>query len=332
MELLIWIVIFIIALAFLVKGADWFVQGSEKLGLILGLSPFVIGVTIVALGTSLPELITALFAVYRGATEIAVANAVGSNIANVLLILGISSIAAGKLVIRHSLIDIDLPLVLIATVLFLGTAWDKVITWQEAFLLLAAFVVYLIYAALQRKGENISREVSILPKEHMEDHDADLGEGGKDEKPRFHPSVIIFLLVGGLGLFLGSKYVVEATLNIAEILAIAPSVIAIFAIAIGTSLPELVVSVQAAMRKKYELAVGNILGSNVFNILAVVGIPAFIKDLVVDETTFTLGLPLLALSTLFLVISGISQRIHKWEGAMFLIIYVFFVGKLFNLL
>ena len=331
MELIFWTVIFVVSLIFLVKGADWFVESSEKLGLIIGFSPFIVGVTIVALGTSLPELITAIFAVLKDATEIVTANAVGSNIANILLIIGLSALVAGRLVITRSLIDIDLPLIFIVSVLFLGVVLDGKITFLEAVLLLIAFLIYFIYSITQRWGQEEAEEVSILSAREI--HHRKLEEIKREEtKPKFSWKIILFLFLGALGLYFGSKYVIEATLQISQILNIAPALIAITAIAVGTSLPELIVSVQAAWRKKYEIAVGNVFGSNIFNILVVVGIPALIENLVVDQKTLMPGVPVLIIATLFFVISGISQRIHKWEGAMYLVFYIFFIGKLFGLI
>ncbi len=329
MELLFWIGVFIVSLFFLVKGADWFIDGSEKLGLIMGLSPFIVGVTIVALGTSLPELATGISAVLRGATEIVTANAIGSNIANILLVLGVSALFAGKLIISRSLIDIDLPLLLVASFLFLGTAWDGQIFWQEAILLLAAFFIYFFYSATQRAGKEESQEVSILSTREKRPPQL-IEEENLKNKPKFSWKIILFLILGSLALYFGAHYIIESTLRISEILKIVPAVVAITAIAVGTSLPELVVSVQAARRRKYELAVGNALGSNVFNVLVVVGIPALISNLVIEEKTLMIGLPVFIIATFFFVISGISQRIHKWEGAMYLLVYIFFLGKLFG--
>jgi cation:H+ antiporter len=330
MELLVWIGVFLASLFFLVKGADWFVESSEKLGLIMGLSPFIVGVTIVALGTSFPELATGISAVLKGATEIVVANVIGSNIANILLVLGVSALFAGKLIISRSLIDIDLPLLLVVSFLFLGVAWDGQISWQEAILLLVAFLVYLFYSATQRAGKEEAKEVSILPAREQR-RLRTLEEESLTNKPKLNWRIILFFILGGVALYFGAHYTIESTLKISEILKIAPALVAITAIAVGTSLPELVVSVQAARRGKYELAVGNALGSNVFNVLVVVGIPALISNLVIEEKTLIWGLPIFIVATLFFVISGISQRIHKWEGAMYLLAYLFFIGKLFEL-
>ena len=137
--------------------------------------------------------------------------------------------------------------------------------------------------------------------------------------------------LGIVGLVVGANYAIESLTKISETLKIPPSLIAITALAVGTSLPELVVSIKAASKAKYEIALGNIFGSNVFNILMVVGVPALFSTLRVDERTFTVGLPFLVLATLLFIITGISRRIHIWEGAMYLLIYALFVAKLVGL-
>ena len=129
--MLFWIIIFILSLALLVKSADWFIESSEKIGLALRLSPFIIGVTIVAIGTSLPELVTSLFATFKGATEIVSANVIGSNITNILLVVGLAAVVGRKLIVRRSLIDLDTPLLALTTILFILVMWDRVIILGE---------------------------------------------------------------------------------------------------------------------------------------------------------------------------------------------------------
>ena len=131
-----WIIVFIISLAVLIKGTDWLLASAEKIGLAVGLSPFIVGVVIVGLGTSFPEIISSLVAVFKDVTEIIPANAIGSNIANILLIVGLSAIVSGRLSVTKNLIDLDLPLLAISTALFLGVAWDRQIVFGESILLL----------------------------------------------------------------------------------------------------------------------------------------------------------------------------------------------------
>jgi len=328
--LILWILIFILSLAILVKSADWFVESSEKIGLALKISPFIIGMTIVAIGTSFPELASSIAATLKGATEIVAANTVGSNIANILLIVGLSAVAARVLIVRRSLIDLDAPLLGVATFLFIFVMWDKEIVFGEGILLIFGFLIYLLYTIFhsREKEEETPEAVEVLPS-RVERREIEAKIEKIPEKLNF--KVFLFLILGMAGLAVGANYTIEAMLKISDILKIATSLVAITALAIGTSLPELVVSIQAASKKKYEIALGNIFGSNVFNILLVAGIPALIRPLVVDELTFRIGLPFLVIATLLFIISGISRRIHIWEGAMYLLLYILFIIKLCGL-
>lgn len=316
MQLAFWIVVFFIALLALVKGADWLLTSAEKIGLAIGLSPFIIGVTIIGIGTSVPELVSGIFAAYKGATEIVAANAIGSNIANVLLIVGITAVVARVIKVKKDLINLDIPLLAISTILFLGIAWDKKITLTESGLLLATYAIYLFYVIAHKEEADGAR--SILK--------------ARKTRPKIKAKDIILLIVGLLGVAFGAKYSVDAVISISEIINIGAGVISMFAIAVGTSLPELIVSLKAARLGKAEVALGNIFGSNVFNVLAVVGIPGLFTTLQLDEATFSLGLPVLFATTLLFVISGISRKIHVWEGAMFIALYIFFIGKLFGII
>jgi len=334
--LIFWILIFILSLALLVKSADWFVESSEKIGLALKISPFIIGVTIVSIGTSFPELASSIAAVLKGASEIVVANVIGSNIANILLIVGLSAVMARILLVKRSLIDLDAPLLAAATGLFIFIMLDRKIVFGEGILLLLGFLVYFLYTIFQRREEIITpelvevlpggMEIKVLPS-RVERRKKEIKE--KPSKLNFR--IFLFLILGIVGLVIGANYLIESVLKISEFLEIPPALIAITAVAVGTSLPELVVSVRAAVKKKYEIALGNIFGSNVFNILIVTGIPALIKPLAIDNLTFLVGLPFLVIATLLFIVSGISRRIHIWEGLMYLLLYILFIVKLCGL-
>jgi len=334
MAAILWIIVFVVALIALVKGADWLLESSEKIGLALGMSPFIVGVVIVGAGTSCPELISSLAAVFKGATEIVVANAIGSNIANILLIVGVSAIIGKRLVVTKSLIDLDLPLLSIGTVLLLGIVWDGKVNFGEAVLLVATYLIYLLYTVLHKEDEE-TREMEeimeVLPSRQERRGHVQNSRKTKVARPKIGAKDIIILIVGILFLVLGAKYLVDSVVELSSIFNIATGVIAITAVAIGTSLPELLVSAKAALNKKSEMALGNIFGSNVFNALVVVGVPGLIKTLNIDSQTLAIGVPTMALATLLFVISGISRRIHIWEGAFYLALYVLFIAKLFNL-
>jgi len=330
--LIVWIIIFILSLVLLVKSADWFTESAEQIGLAFKISPFIVGVTIVAAGTSFPELVSSIAAVLKGATEIVVANAIGSNIFNILLIIGVSAIAARRLIIKRSLIDLDAPLLGASTFIFLFIVWDKKITLGEGILLILGFVIYLLYTIFQRRDEEEAPElVEVLPSRIERRRKEERMTEEKIEPQKLNFKVFLFLILGAVGLVIGANYTIESMIKMADFLKISPSLIAIIALAAGTSLPELAVSVRAALKKKYEISLGNIFGSNVFNILVVTGIPALISPLVIDKITFEIGLPFLIVSTLLFIISSISRRIHIWEGLMYLLLYILFIVKISNL-
>ncbi|MDD3072360.1 MAG: calcium/sodium antiporter [Candidatus Pacebacteria bacterium] len=327
----IWTAIFFLSVFVLVKGADFLISSAEKIGLSMGFSPFIIGVTIVGLGTSFPELITSFVAAFKGAQEIIVANAVGSNIVNILLVVGLSAIVGRKLVVTKSLIDIDLPLLAIGTVLFLGIVFDKEITIGESFLMVITYGGYLLYTAFHREEDDDKEEEEfsgILPSRQTRRKEK---VSLKNEaRPKVSYKDFLILFAGIVSLLLGAKYLIDSLVELSKILNIAPSIIAVTAVSLGTSLPELIVSVKAALKKKAELALGNIFGSNVFNMFIVVGLPGLFFSLTVEDQIYTIGIPTMALATLLFVISGISRKIHMWEGAFYLSLYVLFIAKLFN--
>ena len=325
-----WIIVFIVSLGVLVKGADWLITSAEKIGLSLGLSPFIVGVTIVGVGTSFPELISSFVAVFKGVPDVVAANAIGSSIANILLIVGISAVIAKQLIVTKSLIDLDLPLLAISTVLLLGVVWDKQITFGESLLMLVTYGIYLLYTVLHKDTEDTGEIAEFLPS--RQERRKHIAAHNKEEftRPTLVAKDFILLIVGILGLVFGAKYLIDALVNLSAMLNIATGVIAITAVAVGTSLPELLVSAKAALQKKSEIALGNIFGSNVFNVLVVIGLPGLFRVLPVDSQTFTIGVPTMSLATLLFVISGISRRIHMWEGAFYLSVYVLFIAKLFN--
>lgn len=326
-----WIIVFIVSLAALVKGADWLLGSSEKIGLAIGLSPFIVGVVIVGLGTSFPELISSLVAVFKGVTEIVSANVIGSNIANILLIVGLSAIIGGRLAVTKNLIDIDLPLLAISTALFVGVAWDRQIVLGESILLLVLFVIYILYTIFHKEDESEDGTEALLDRAEEKGHITE-PQKGIAERPKVTTRDYVFLVLGILALVLGAKYLIDSVIELSEILAIGAGVIALVAVAFGTSLPELIVSIKAVLNKKPEIALGNIFGSNVFNILLVIGLPGLFKTLAIDEQTFSIGLPIMIIATSLFIISGISRRIHIYEGAMYIVIYIFFLGKLFGFL
>jgi len=324
------VIIFIVSLALLIKGSEWFLSGAERIGLKFRLSPFVIGVLLVGIGTSLPELVSSLAAVTKGVSEIVVANAVGSNIANILLVLGVATVMGRRLIVTKNLIDLELPLLAVSTILFLAVVYDGKVVILEALLLLTAYLVYLLYSLFNKEeqaGTVVAEKSEQIQKKVEEE------ESGFSSFITWAFSLKSYasFVIGIVAVFFGAKYLIESVIDLSVLLDIAPGVISITAIAFGTSLPELFVSGRAVLNGKSELAIGNILGSNAFNALMVVSIPGLLGTLSIDEKTLSIGIPVMALVTLLFIISGISKKLYHWEGMMFLILYILFIFKLFGI-
>ena len=308
-QLIQWVVILVVALYVLVRGADVFVEGAKQIGASLGMSSFAIGVLIVGLGTSLPELASSLAAVLAGTTEIVVANAVGSNITNILLIVGVLAAVGGPVLINKNLLKTELPIFFIATVHFIASIYDGVVDRIEALLLVGTLVAYVWY--LFSSGNEAKKEMAI------------------DEKPeKVTMKSVVFIVFGIAAVLAGAHYTVEMAVNIATGLSVPIGLVSIGAIAIGTSLPELFVSLQALKNKETDLAIGNIFGSNAFNILLVVGLPGLIMPLTVDVVVMELGIWILVAASLILFVNGLARQIQRWEGIAMILFFIFFLVKL----
>ncbi len=307
-EILLWSLIFLASLAVMLRGADWLLVSGERIGRAKGLPPFVIGVLIVGIGTSLPELVSSLAAVLQGATEIVPANAIGSNITNILLVVGLSAVVARKLEVTKNLVDLELPLLAIATAMAAGAMADRSVSQAEGAFLVLAFGVYVAYTLLFRE-----RPKAI----------------GK--RPKTNGGTALKLIVGAIALAVGANYVIESVVRLADLFNVSAGVITLAAVALGTSLPELTVSLKAAFRGDSEVALGNIFGSNAINALLVLGLPALFAGLAVDQQTFSLALPVFVVVTLLFILSGLSRRIHIYDGGLYVLIYCWFIGRLFGL-
>ncbi len=331
MQTVILVFIFIISTFGLVKGADWFLESAEKIGLAIGLSHFIIGVTIVSFGTSFPELFTGVVAVLEGAPTMVAANAIGSNIANILLGVGLSALVGGKLVVTKSLIDLDLPLlaggtaILLVTIFSFTTEEVVFINRSESLILVFGYFVYFIYT-LAYEEEDDSESVETLPsrKERR-------GHGEKTERPKLLFSDFALLVLGVMLLTFSSRYLVQSVIGLSELHQIAIGAISIIAVAVGTTLPELIVSVKAVINGDSEIALGNVFGSNIFNSFIVIGIPGLIGGLPLDHETYYIGIPFLILATVLFIFSGISRRIHAYEGAFYILLYILFIIKIFGI-
>lgn len=316
--MLMWSLIFIASLTLLIIAANYFTDYSAKLGLVLKISPFVIGVTIVAIGTSIPELVTSLFAMAKGEPGFIVGNVVGSNIANILLIIGISALIVRSLQMERSLIELDLPLLSASTMILVVMIMDGTFSFSEAILSLIGFVIYTIY--------NFSTQMQ----HKLEIASATIKEAVAGEK--FTWKIPAFIIGGCAGIYFGADWTIKSVIELSKLLNLDTSIIAITAVAAGTSLPELAVSISAAHKGQFEISIGNILGSNIFNGFVVMGIPALFQDLPIPEAVLKTGLPFLIGTTILFVFSGIGKKIYNFEGAMYILIYILFLGNLFRFL
>ncbi len=319
MDILQWLALFVIALAVVIKAAQVFTDTAEKIGLHFRIPSFIIGVTIIALGTSLPEIATSIISVFQEHPEIVIGNVVGSNIANILLVLAIAAIVGKNLIVNKDIIKIDLPILLVSTVFLFVSTLDGAFSYIDgtlALLMLATYIVYNVKSHREVEDKE-KRDISKLKKE----------EKAKEKKDRLAIKYPILLVISAIFLYFGSDFTVTSVVKISEIFNVGTEIIALTAIAIGTSLPELVVSVGAARKGKIDLAIGNVTGSNIFNALGVMGIPSMFGTLTIPPDIITFSIPALLFVTIIYVFVTMDKEISSWEGITLLILYFAFIGK-----
>ena len=308
-------VFFVIGFIILIKGADLLVDGASSIGKRLNLPSIVIGLTIVSFGTSLPELLVNLVASFGGNSELAIGNVLGSNVANILLILGITAMIK-PLPLNKNTYFSEIPFSLIATLLvgFLANATvfneadpaaGLLLSRYDGFVLLFFFVMFLGY-------------VYVVAKQNKED----IGETNITVMST--RKSVIQILIGMVGLFFGGQWVVEGAIDLAGIFGMSESFIGLTVVAIGTSLPELVTSIIAVRRNNIDIAVGNAIGSNIFNLLWILGISATIKPLSFGVVSNSDIFMIIIASTMLImsVIIGKRAVISRWEGLWFFLAYI----------
>ena len=331
-----WAVVFlVIGFVLLVKGADWFVDGAAGLAAKLRIPQLVIGLTIVAFGTSAPELATSLISAFKGDVGIAVGNVLGSNICNILLILGLSAVFAVLPVQKDSL-KVDLPMVVGASLLLvLFGAFDNEIDRFEGAIMVAILVAYTLYLILgalksrKKEGMDLSEHEVIA-----EGEETKKGFNAWYEKMKAFTWFLGVATVVGLGIVVGGAMLaVEGATVIAEELGVPQKVIGLTIVAIGTSLPELITSVMAARKGETDIAVGNIVGSNLFNILMVAGLSAVVLPLPFSSegiSFLTDGLIALGAACLLAVLAYLPKhRIARWGGIIMLAGFAGYYAYLF---
>lgn len=309
-------VLFVVGLALLVVGAEWLVKGASKLATAAGISPLVIGLTVVAFGTSAPELAVSVNAAWSGQADIAVGNVLGSNICNVLLILGLSALIT-PLVVTQQLVRLDVPLMIGASILLYGLALNGQLAPWEGLLLFLGSLAYTLFAIVKSRRDN-SKTASASKSKVTSSH-----HRGKQL------AYNLGLIVLGLGmLVVGAHWLVDGAVAAAQSLGVSELVIGLTVIAVGTSLPEIATSVIASLRGERDIAVGNVVGSNLFNILLVLGLTALVAPTGVAVAPAVLRfdmLVMIAASVACLPIFFTGHRIDRWEGGLFFGYYVLYL-------
>lgn len=317
------ILAFIAGLALLIGGADMLVRGASRLAVAFGVSPVIIGLTVVAFGTGSPEMAISMKSGLAGTPNIALGNVIGSNICNVLIVLGLAAVAA-PLIVQHRLVRFDVPVMLLSTLVVWWMAGDGNISRVEGAILFMAMIGYTV--AVLRASRSVTQPEAEDFAEFIEEYTEPEDE---TRVPWYKDAVFI---VTGLGaLILGSNWVVNGAVVFAETLGISDLIIALTVVAIGTSLPEIVTSVVAAMHGERDIAVGNVIGSNIFNILAVLGLVAAASGpgIAVAPEALAFDLPVMAaVAAICLPIFLTHMTIARWEGVMLLGFYVAYTAYL----
>lgn len=307
---------FLAGLAALVVGAELLVRGASRLALAWGLSPLVVGLTVVAFGTSAPETAVSVGAVFSGRTDIAVGNVVGSNIFNVLFILGVSALIV-PLTVARQVIRQEVPIMIGASVLLLALGLDGTLSRLDGLWLVGLLIAYTAALVIQSRREAAAQAPS---------EDSSAGPAGG------HWAVQLLLVIGGLALLvLGSRWLVDAAVTMAQALGVSDLVIGLTVVAAGTSLPEVATSVMAAVRGQRDIAVGNVVGSCTFNLLGCLGLSALLgpQGLTVAASLLHFDIwVMIAVAFACLPFFFTGRQIARWEGAVFLAYYAAYTAYL----
>jgi len=306
-------------LLLLYYGAEYLVSGCSRLALSFGIRPLVVGLTVVAFATSMPELMVSLFAASRGASSMAAGNIIGSNIANIGLILGVAALIT-PIVVARSTLTREVPIMVVASLGVYLVAMDGEIAFMDGLGLFACLLVFLVYCLMT------AREPSLPVDGEVDKAIAAASTGrGRD---------IVLVVIGMVGLGLGAEVMVRGAVMIATLLGISELIIGLSIVAVGTSLPELAASVMSAWKGEMDISVGNVIGSNIFNLLFVLGICPMIQPIVIEPRVLSLDFPvMLAFCVLLiglLVMMPPRLQLDRKRGALLLGAYLLFVVSLFQ--
>ncbi|MDR9436571.1 MAG: calcium/sodium antiporter [Thiohalophilus sp.] len=316
-DMLLSVIAVILGFAIVIKGADWFVQGAGATARNLGVSPLVIGLTIVGLGTSAPEMLISAIATLEGNSGLAVGNALGSNITNIALVLGITALVV-PLVVRSETLRREYPVMFLIMLVSLMLVADGELGPLDGLILLTGMVLMLWWMVLLGKRK---------------DHDPLEAEYASEIPTMTTPRALLWLVIGLVLLLASSRALVWGAVNIAHFFGVSDLIIGLTIVAIGTSLPELAASLMGALRKEPDIAIGNVIGSNMFNLLVVLGIPGLLGPVALEPEVLSRDFPvMIGLSiALFVMAYGFrgDGKINRFEGGLLLLAYVAYLTLLY---
>jgi len=311
------ILLLLAGLFILILGGDFLVKGASNIALRLKLSPLVVGLTIVAFGTSTPELLISLKAALAGSPDLTMGNIVGSNICNLALVLGVTALISPIHVGQDS-VKIDWPVAMGSSLMLFFMARSGTLVATEGIIFITILVVYVVFLIVKSRKEHQYSQSKV--------------DGTETDFVRTTTRQVLkdlfFIFLGCVGLYFGAEWFVGGAQELARFLGVSERVIGITVLALGTSLPELTTAVIASLKKQTDLALGNLLGSNIFNVLSILGITTIIVDIDVNKTILNIDmLWMLGITFLILPFMITSRHIERWEGGLLLMIYVYYVAN-----
>lgn len=309
------IALLILGLVLLIWGAEYLVRGASNLATAAGVSPLVVGLTVVAFGTSSPELAVSVMSAFKGQADLALGNVVGSNLFNILLILGISSVIV-PLVVAQQLVRFDVPVMILVSFLLLGLGFDGNIGRLDGILLFSGAIAYTVFLIRQSRKENSAEVKEEYEKEYSGDKKSSVWKN------------LLFIVIGLAGLMLGSKWLVSSAVAIAQSFGVSELVIGLTIVAAGTSMPEVATSVIAAIRGERDIAVGNVVGSNIFNVVCVLGLSSIVSPagIAVSSAAIQFDIPvMIAVAVACLPIFFSGYQITRINGVAFLGFYIAYI-------
>ena len=316
MEIFLNAFVFVIGLVLLVLSSDWLIQSSVKLAVLLRLGPLFIGLVLIAFGTSAPEAGVGIMAAIKNQKGIALGNIIGSNIANIGLVLGLCSIFS-PLKVNKSILKKELPIMIGATLLFYFLSLDLLISRLDGMIFIVSFIIFCFVTYKGAKNNFDTKETDSFEFRKI------------FQKTNSYIVILVLTLVSLAGVALGADFMVRGGSNLAKIFKVSPWIIGITVFAIGTSLPELVTSITASIKKVPSISVGNIVGSNIFNILFVLGIVSLIRPIDLTFSSLNFEFPVLIIfSFLLFTVMKTRDTIARWEGVIMFLMYIGFLSFL----